>query len=204
MAPASSRPTGQPIFTIGHSTRTLADFVALLQDARVDFLVDIRSIPRSRTNPQFNADVLPESLAAYGIGYRHIAALGGYRHRAHSESPSTNTLWRQDSFRNYADYAQTEPFRTGLAELLALAQEHRCAIMCSEAVWWRCHRRIVTDYLLARGIQVEHILGPGHRNPATMTPGAEGVPDGTLRYPAPAPVSSPSGLHSICTKEAEI
>ena len=171
------------IFTIGHSTRTIADFVALLRQVDVDFLVDVRSIPRSRAMPQFNIDTLPDSLADHGIGYRHLRALGGRRHHPKGAPPSTNTFWRVPAFRNYADYAETEAFRAGLDELLALAQAHRCAIMCAEAVWWRCHRRIIADYLLVRDVRVEHIMGLGQVTPATITPEAVVVADGTLNYP---------------------
>lgn len=171
-----------PIFTIGHSTRPVAELVELLRQVSVDLLVDVRSVPRSRANPQFNADALPQVLAAAGIGYRHLAALGGLRGRARDAAPSQNTLWRNNAFRNYADYAATEQFRSGLDHLIELAQDHRCAIMCAEAVWWRCHRRIVADYLLVRGIPVAHIMGPGKVDPATMTPGAQPLTDGTIRY----------------------
>ncbi len=172
-----------PVFTIGHSTRTLAEFVALLRQVNVDLLVDVRSIPRSRAVPQFNVETLPESLAAEGIGYQHLRALGGRRHRAKGAPPSTNTFWRVLAFRNYADYAETAAFRVGLDELLALAPDHRCAIMCAEAVWWRCHRRIIADYLLAAGVAVEHIMGMGQLTPASLTPGACVNADGTVRYP---------------------
>jgi uncharacterized protein (DUF488 family) len=171
------------IFTIGHSTRTIVDFVALLRQVDVDLLVDVRSIPGSRAMPQFNIDTLPDSLAAAGIGYRHLPALGGRRHRRKGAPPSTNTFWRVLAFRNYADYAETDVFRAGLDELLVLACTHRCAIMCAEAVWWRCHRRIIADCLLARGVPVEHIMGPGQVTPATLTPGAHVLADGTLAYP---------------------
>lgn len=140
------------IFTIGHSTRTLAEFIALLREGRIELLVDVRSVPRSRTNPQFNVDVLPEALAVAGIGYRHLPALGGLRHRSKSAMPFPNTLWRNASFRNYADYAETDAFRLGLEELKALGRDKCCGIMCAEAVWWRCHRRIIADYLLASGV----------------------------------------------------
>ena len=171
-----------PIYTIGHSTRSVAELVALLRDANVDLLVDVRSVPRSRTNPQFNADTLPVELAKAGIGYRHIRALGGLRHHPKGAPPSPNTLWRNDAFRNYADYAMTEPFRDGFAELRELAEEHVCAIMCAEAVWWRCHRRLIADYLLTEGIPVAHIMGPGKIEPARLTPGAQPRPDGTILY----------------------
>jgi len=176
-----ARPSGT-IFTIGHSTRSVAELIALLREAGVDLLVDVRSAPRSRTNPQFNTDTLPQALAAAGIGYRHIRALGGLRHHPKGAPASPNTLWRTGAFRNYADYAMTEPFRAGLAELRALAEKHTCAIMCAEAVWWRCHRRLVADYLLAEDIPVGHIMGPGKIEPARLTPGAQPQPDGTILY----------------------
>ena len=141
-------------------------------------------MPRSRTNPQFNADALPASLTAAGIGYVHLKALGGLRHHPKGAPPSPNPAWRNAAFRNYADYAMTAPFRAGLDELCALAREHRCAIMCAEAVWWRCHRRIVADYLLTRGLDVRHIMGTGRHDPAGLTPGAQPLPDSTIRYPA--------------------
>jgi len=172
------------IFTIGHSTRTIAEFVVLLRQAAVDLLIDVRSVPRSRTNPQFNADALPEALVDAGIAYRHLAALGGLRHRTKGAMPSPNTLWRVAAFRNYADYAATDAFRMGLDELRALARDNCCAIMCAEAVWWRCHRRIIADYLLAEGVPVAHIMGRNKIEPATLTPGVRSLPGGTLIYPA--------------------
>ncbi len=189
-----SRPEdAAPIFTIGHSTRTLAEFVALLREAGVTMLVDVRSIPRSRATPQFNRDTLPDALAAANIGYRHLAALGGRRHHPRGAPPSVNTYWRVAAFRDYADYAETAPFREGLDALRALASVDRCAVMCAEAVWWRCHRRIITDYLLADGIRVEHIMGAGHIVPATPTPGAQAMPDGSIRYPAADGADAPTG-----------
>lgn len=170
------------IFTIGHSTRSAAELIALLREAGVDTLVDIRSVPRSRTNPQFNSDVLPQTVAAAGIGYVHNRALGGLRHRRKDAPPSQHTLWRNAAFRNYADYAETPEFRAGLEGLSRLAQDHCCAIMCAEAVWWQCHRRIVTDYLLSRGVAVRHIMGPGKIDPAALTPGAQPRADGSLIY----------------------
>ena len=131
----------------------------------------MRAIARSRTNPQFNAEALRASLAAAGIDYLHLPALGGRRGRSGS-GPSPNALWRNAAFRNYADYAAGDEFRSGLAELKAIAVRDCCAIMCAEAVWWRCHRRIIADYLLAEGIAVAHIMGPGRIDPATLTPGA--------------------------------
>lgn len=172
------------VFTVGHSTRTLAEFTALLTQVSVDLLVDVRSFPRSRTNPQFNTDTLPQSLAAAGIGYHLLPALGGRRHRKKGAAPSPNMFWQVAAFRNYADYAMTDVFRAGLEELKALARNHRCAIMCAEAVWWRCHRRIIADYLLAEDFAVEHIMGAGKIDPAKLTPGARALSGGTLVYPA--------------------
>ena len=172
------------IYTIGHSTRPIGEFVALLQQVAVDLLVDVRSIPRSRTNPQFNADALPQTLLQFGISYRHLAALGGLRHRKKGATPSRNMFWQVAAFRNYADYAATDVFRNGLDELRALARDNCCAIMCAEAVWWRCHRRIITDYLLAQGVPVMHIMGLDKIAPAKLTPGVQLLPGGTLTYPA--------------------
>ena len=139
-----------PFYTIGHSTRTIEDFVELLRAGKVKVVVDIRSIPGSRFNPQFNGENLPEALAGFKIGYGHIAELGGLRNKSKVIPRQTNGFWKEASFRNYADYALTSAFRDGLDELIRMGRKRRCAIMCAEAVWWRCHRRIVTDHLLAR------------------------------------------------------
>jgi uncharacterized protein (DUF488 family) len=172
------------IFTIGHSTRSAEELIALLREAGADFLIDVRTVPRSRFNPQFNTDVLAETLAAAGIGYRHMPALGGLRHRPKGAPPSPNGLWQSEAFQAYADYALTAPFHSALAELRALGEERVCAIMCAEAVWWRCHRRIIADYLLAHGVPVRHIMGEGKIEPASLTPGAASRPDGSILYPA--------------------
>jgi uncharacterized protein (DUF488 family) len=174
----------ETVFTIGHSTRPLPEFMQLLRKAQIELLVDVRAVPRSRTNPQFNIDALPAALAAVGIGYVHLSALGGLRHRRKTASPSPNALWQNTSFRNYADYAGTRAFRLGVEELEALASTKRCAIMCAEALWWRCHRRIIADHLLVHGIPVAHIMGPDKIVAAKVTPGAEVLPDGRLVYPA--------------------
>jgi uncharacterized protein (DUF488 family) len=170
--------------TIGHSTRTIAELVYLLREAAVRTVVDVRALPRSRTNPQFNIEVLPPSLAEFGITYQHIAELGGRRHRRHDAPPSPNTFWRNEAFRNYADYALTGEFAAGFDRLRYLAESSSCAIMCAEAVWWRCHRRIISDYLLVAGFEVLHILGERQINAAALTPGARQLPDGKLLYPA--------------------
>ena len=181
------RVTTNTFFTIGHSTRTLAKFVDLLRESNVDLVVDVRSMPRSRTNPQFNLETLPEGLAPWQIGYKHMAELGGLRGKQRLAEPSPNAYWRVRSFRNYADYALTEPFASGLAQLREQGSQHRCTIMCAEAVWWRCHRRIITDYLLAAGEQVMHILGTSQVEEARLTPGAVLRDDGTVVYPAESP-----------------
>ena len=141
-------------------------------------IVDIRKIPRSIANPQFNKEALPKALAEHQIGYQHIATLGGLRGRRPSSSASANTLWRNKSFRNYADYALTPPFKEGLAELITLNSERTCAIMCAEVLWWRCHRRIIADYLLSKNELVFHILGVTDIKPAKLTPGAVASPGG--------------------------
>jgi uncharacterized protein (DUF488 family) len=173
-----------PVFTIGHSTRPLAEFVNLLKEADVALVADVRTVPRSRTNPQYNRDTLPGALAEFQIAYDHIAALGGLRGREHGIPPAVNAFWDNASFHNYADYAMTAPFRSGLDALRTRAHAQRCAIMCAEAVWWRCHRRIIADHLLHEGETVFHILGEGRFEPARMTEAARPGPNGTLVYPA--------------------
>ncbi|WP_244817877.1 DUF488 family protein [Caballeronia sp. Lep1P3] len=173
-----------PFYTVGHSTKTIDDFAALLKAGAVEVVVDIRTIPRSRTNPQFNEDGLPASLEPHGLAYRRIAALGGLRGKAHDVPAEVNGFWENASFHNYADYALSPAFRSGLQTLVELGREKRCAVMCSEAVWWRCHRRIVADYLLARGETVFHLMAGERVDEARLTPGASvGAPD-IVRYPA--------------------
>ncbi|GAA3903753.1 DUF488 domain-containing protein [Sphingomonas limnosediminicola] len=175
--------TDAPIFTVGHSTRSIPQFVELLRAGQVSLVVDVRTVPRSRRNPQYNEDVLGAELSQYQLGYARIAALGGLRGRSPEVPASTNAFWENKSFHNYADYALSDQFAAGLAELLELARERRCAIMCAEAVWWRCHRRIIADYLLARGRTVLHLMGDDRVQPARLTPGAE-PRDGKVLYPA--------------------
>jgi uncharacterized protein (DUF488 family) len=172
-----------PFFTIGHSTRPIDEFVALLTTAEVKLVVDVRTVPRSRTNPQFNRDALPASLDTHGIAYEHFAALGGLRGKQPDVSPDVNAFWENASFHNYANYALSEEFRSGLEKLRALGHATRLTVMCAESLWWRCHRRIIADYLIAAGDEVLHILGPGHTEPARMTPAARVRPDGALTYP---------------------
>lgn len=172
-----------PFFTIGHSTRSLEEFVSLLQRAQVGLLVDVRTVPRSRTNPQYNKDRLPNDLERFQIGYRHCAALGGLRSRSREAPRELNGFWQNDSFHNYADHALTEEFGAALEELVAAGRERRCAVMCSEAVWWRCHRRIIADHLLARGEAVFHLMGDDRIEPAKLTRGAQVQDNGTVVYP---------------------
>jgi len=166
-----------PIYTIGHSTRSIAEFADLLRAVRVELVVDIRSMPRSRTNPQFNFDALPEALAAWQIGHMRIAELGGRRPKSKVVPPPVNAFWTNQSFHNYADYALSEEYRVGMSCLAEASRERRCAIMCSEAVWWRCHRRFVADYLLYEGRDVFHLMGAAridvaHINAAARADGA--------------------------------
>ncbi|MGH9505326.1 MAG: DUF488 family protein, partial [Terriglobales bacterium] len=173
------------ILTIGHSNRPWPDFLALLEANGVGRLADIRTVPKSRHNPQFHTEALAPALRQARIAYRHLPALGGLRH-ARQDSP--NTGWHNLSFRGFADYMQTPHFAAGLAELLAWAARPKrraapfTAIMCAEAVPWRCHRSLVADALLARGIAVEHIIGPGRRRPARLTPFAQ-VQGRRVTYP---------------------
>jgi uncharacterized protein (DUF488 family) len=183
----ATSPVNNLFLTVGHSTRPIDEFIAMISDAGAAFVVDVRTIPRSRTNPQYNRDVLPESLAASQIGYEHSAALGGRRGRNRDVPPEVNGFWRNQSFHNYADYAMGSDFRAGLGRLIELGRSRRSAIMCSEAVWWRCHRRIIADYLLAAGESVFHLMGPGRLEPARMTDAARPSASGVLTYPEAGP-----------------
>lgn len=174
----------QPFYTIGHSMRTIDDFMRMLQDVEITLVVDVRTVPRSRTNPQYNGDVLPTTLANFSIEYEHIAALGGLRGKQRNVSPTVNAFWQNESFHNYADYAMSERFRTGLERLIELGHAQRCAIMCAESVWWRCHRRIIADYLIALGETVFHILGPKRIEQAHITDVARLETSGILTYPS--------------------
>ncbi|MDD5330999.1 MAG: DUF488 domain-containing protein [Sulfuricella sp.] len=168
------------VFTIGHSTRELTEFLRILQIHGVTQVADVRSIPRSRHNPQFNREILAEKLPAAGIGYVHLEELGGLRH---SRADSPNQAWRNASFRGFADYMQTDEFAAGLARLIELARQGQVALMCAEAVPWRCHRSLIADALTVRGIAVEHIAGSGSRRPHTLTLWAR-VEGSRITYPA--------------------
>lgn len=172
--------------TIGHSNRALAEFLAMLGEARIALLIDVRAFPRSRTNPIFNIERLEPQLMLHGIGYRHCPALGGRRKKQRSIDPDVNALWRVPSFHNYADYALSDEFEAAFRDLVRLGEDQRIALMCSEAVWWRCHRRIITDYLLLNGYAVDHLMAPGKIEAAKPTLGACKTDSGKVIYPAPA------------------
>jgi len=175
-----------PFFTIGHSSLPIGKFIELLTASEIGIVVDVRTVPRSRTNPQYNREAFPESLSGFQIAYEHVAELGGLRARAKDIAPDVNAFWQNQSFHNYADYAMSGGFRSGLARLRDLGRVRRCAVMCAEAVWWRCHRRIIADYLVVGGDQVFHILAPGKVAIASLTTGARPGPRDTVTYPAEA------------------
>ena len=186
--PANPVAFGAPIvLTIGHSTRTLEEFIGLLRFHEATHVVDVRTVPRSRYNPQFNEDSLPGSLKNAGFGYVHMPGLGGLRH---AKRDSLNPAWRNASFRGFADYMQTPEFEQSLDELIQLANRERIVLMCAEAVPWRCHRSLIADALLVRGIRTEDIMGPKRRQAHTLTPFAK-VQGTTITYPAEASRTAP-------------
>ena len=166
------------IWTVGHSTRTIEEFIDILRRNQIEILVDVRHFPGSRKFPHFNKVALHDVLAAAGIRYEHLVGLGG---RRPVRPDSHNVAWRNDSFRGYADYMETQPFRDGVDRLLEIARAGRTAIMCSEAVWWRCHRSMIADYLKATGAHVFHILGPNKAQEHPYTSPAQLV-SGRLSY----------------------
>ena len=168
------------VYTIGHSTRSIEAFVDLLRQHGVEVLVDIRTVPKSRRNPQFGQQELAGSLAAAGIEYRYMKSLGGLRR---PERDSVNAAWRNDSFRGYADHMQSEEFRQAVEDLLQAASENVVAIMCAEAVPWRCHRSLVGDALLVRGAKVVDVISPTSSRPHAMTRFAK-VEGTSITYPA--------------------
>jgi len=177
------------IFTIGHSTHPIDKFLEMLEANGIRQLVDVRTIPKSRRNPQFAQDQLTVSLEQRGIRYVHLPGLGGLRH---ARRDSINTGWKNASFRGYADYMQTEAFRGSLTTLMDLAPKMATALMCAEAVPWRCHRSLIADALTARGIPVEHIFSATSRKPHTYTPFAR-VEGESVTYPA-LPLMEPDRL----------
>ena len=175
-------PKSRLILTIGHSTRTVDEFIRLLQAHAVTIVVDVRTIPRSHHNPQFNRDSLPEALKRAGVEYKHMPRLGGLRR---AKPDSINAGWRNASFRGFADYMQTEEFEAGLAGLIQLSEHERPAIMCSEAVPWRCHRSLIADALVVRGIPVEDIMSLTRRQVHALTPFSK-VRGTSVTYPPAA------------------
>jgi uncharacterized protein (DUF488 family) len=175
----TTSPLPTVVYTIGHSTRPVDAFIALLRAHGVRHLVDVRTIPRSRHNPQYNSDALATTLAAAGIGYSHMKSLGGLRR---PKPDSINAGWRNESFRGYADYMQTPEFAAAIAELLALGAEQPTAIMCAEAVPWRCHRSLVADALVARGVEADEIVSENKATPHALTSFAR-VEGTTVTYP---------------------
>ncbi|MEO8524892.1 MAG: DUF488 domain-containing protein [Caldimonas sp.] len=180
------------VCTIGHSNHPIEDFIGLLWTNEVAQVIDVRTIPRSRHNPQFNLDALAVSLPAAGIDYLHMPGLGGLRH-ARADSP--NTGWHNASFRGYADYMQSADFAENIDRVVALAPAKRCALMCAEAVPWRCHRSMIADALLVRGVPVEDIIGPHGRKPHALTSFAR-VDGLQLTYPPPAVAADHSAADS--------
>lgn len=172
-----------PYFTVGHSTRTTGEFVHLLRAGEVEFVADIRRLPGSRAYPRFDGPALEASLAEAGIACAHVPELGGRRPRQPEVPDEVNAFWRNRSFHNYADYALGDEFRKGLDRLTQWGAHRRVTVMCSEALWWRCHRRIVADHLLAAGRKVFHLTGADHVEPAHLTEAARRTGGGVLAYP---------------------
>ncbi|ATD71131.1 MULTISPECIES: DUF488 domain-containing protein [Gordonia] len=174
----------EPFFTIGHSTRTLAEFIDLLAASSIQVVADVRRLPGSTRYPQFDQDALTGSLDESGIGYWHAEGLTGRRPVSQDVPVDVNGWWENRSFHNYADHALSDEFADALTGLRGRGQDSRVALMCSEAVWWRCHRRIIADHLLARGEDVWHILGAGHVDAAHLSAGAVVGPQNQVTYPA--------------------
>lgn len=170
-------------YTVGHSNRTIEQFVELLESVEVAHVVDVRTMPRSRANPQFNEGGLSDRLGSCAIAYSHITELAGLRRKSTAVSESVNAWWKNRSFHNYADHALSGEFRAGLDRLLSLGHQQPCAVMCAEAVWWRCHRRIIADYLLHREERVFHLMGVGRVQQAVLNPAARVTDEGKLVYP---------------------
>jgi len=166
------------LWTIGHSTHSIEDFVRALRSFEVQILADVRSFPRSRRYPQFNREQLKVSLADAAIEYLHFPALGG---RRNTRPDSLNMAWRNKMFRGYADYMETDEFHTGIARLMEVAKADRTAVMCAEAVWWRCHRSLISDYLKAKGVEVRHIMAAGKSEAHPFTSAAR-IVNGELSY----------------------
>jgi uncharacterized protein (DUF488 family) len=166
------------VWTVGHSTRPIAEFLETLKSFDIKVLIDVRSFPGSRRYPHFNRELLRASLAEVGVEYHHFPELGG---RRAAQPDSNNMAWRNKTFRGYADYMETDQFREGVARLLEVASESRTSIMCAEAVWWRCHRSLISDYLKANGADVRHIMAAGKSESHPFTSAAR-IVNGQLSY----------------------
>lgn len=186
------------VCTIGHSNRPIEDFIGLLWSNEITKVIDVRTMPRSRHNPQFNLDALPASLAAAGIDYAHMPGLGGLRH---AHAGSQNTGWHNASFRGYADYMQSADFAENVDQVVALARSQRCALMCAESLPWRCHRSMIADALCVRAVRVEDIIGPHGRKPHVLTPFAH-VDGLRLTYPPPALADDNNVVNAACATDS--
>jgi uncharacterized protein (DUF488 family) len=173
------------LYTIGHSNRSAREIVEALASFGVTRLLDVRRFPASRSQPQFNGPAFAKVLRRAGISYLHMEELGGRRSKSRRAAERRNAGWEHQAFHNYADYAETPPFQRALKELLAMARQETCAILCAEALWWRCHRRIIADYVMARGVEVVHIFPDGKGQPAFMTPFAVVRDKGRIQYRPP-------------------
>lgn len=179
--------------TIGHSDRTVETIEEMLVGTGIELLVDVRSFPRSRHNPAFNIDTFPARLKALDIDYVHMADLGGRRPRQPEVPEAVNALWQVQAFHNYADYALGPVYGAAFDQLSRLGNTRRVALMCAEAMWWRCHRRIIADYLMLNGQAVAHLMEPGKSVQASPTPGAMLRPDGKVIYPPTETDRQPAG-----------
>jgi uncharacterized protein (DUF488 family) len=171
-------------YSIGHSNLRLETFCAMLKETGIELLADVRAFPKSRSNPAYNVESFPFHLSRIGIDYQHMRSLGGRRSKQPGIEEHLNAGWRVRAFHNYADYALGDEFEAAFGQLIQFGGDRRLAIMCSEAVWWRCHRRIIVDYLLAKGLTADHIMPAGRLVTATMTPGASITSQGKVLYPA--------------------
>lgn len=170
-------------YTIGHSNHSLEEFINILKKVNIDLVIDVRSLPGSKKYPQYNKENLCKTLELNQINYRHIPKLGGFRSNNISISPEVNGFWLNQSFHNYTDYAMSDNFKEGLDELIELGYQYQCVIMCAEVLWWRCHRRIITDYLLSRGNQVFHIINSNNIEKAFMNKGSKILKTKNIIYP---------------------
>ena len=189
------------VFTIGHSNRDADIVIAMLKTAGVDMLADVRAFPRSRASPAFNIDSFPDLLDEHDIAYGHFDKLGGRRKRQDDVDPALNGYWRVQSFHNYADYALSGDFQSAIEDLVNLADDCRVALMCSEAVWWRCHRRIIADHLMVRGHEVIHLMAPDRQERAKLTDGAVVSGSTGVVYPSSECREEPNEQIPLCRYE---